>query len=154
MTYAEFREQEQKLVNELPLFFAFSDKQFNEALEERHVTEEDIYSLKGWGGAFYLKSDAEKIYAYFNREDPIKPYLSDHKFMAEAFLYELKNHEYCYNTYQGDWDTLTAIFGNMPYHDTDTYQEYLQYLGHPELIPIYENAVTEYYDWCDEHDVW
>jgi hypothetical protein len=41
MNYEEWKNTKQKEFDELPIFFAFNDKQFKEAMEERGLTEND-----------------------------------------------------------------------------------------------------------------
>ena len=40
---------------------------------------------------------------------------TNYEYQYNAFMYELGNHEYHINSYQGDWDTLSA-FGNIEWH--------------------------------------
>ena len=69
MTYREYRENRQAEFNALPIFFAFSNEQFEKALNERGITLDEapdkIYKY-GYGG-FYLKSDADVIKEYHKR---------------------------------------------------------------------------------------
>ena len=154
MTYEEYVAKKQREINELPFFFAFSDEQLQKALDERNATTDDIYKMSNFTGAFYLKKDAQLIADYFNKPDEFEELIKDEKFAYEAIAYELRNYEYCYNTYQGDWDVITGLFGDTKYVEGFDYKQYLTEVGHPELIPIYRNAVQDYYDWCDEHDIW
>ena len=56
--YAELREKHQKEFDKFPMKFAFSDKQFKEAMESLGLTENDTDKIIGIGaGGFIRKSD-------------------------------------------------------------------------------------------------
>lgn len=109
--YLELKNRHQKEVNEFPLGFAFSDKQFAEMMEKWGLTPEDtdkIYSIGG--GGFVRKADSEAMNEMFERhakerEAAIKENKDD--YMYHMFDYELANHEYNY-TGEVD-DTLDAL---------------------------------------------
>lgn len=109
--YLELKNKHQKEVNDFPLGFAFSDKQFAEMMEKWDLTPEDtdqIYSIGG--GGFVRKADSEAMHEMFERhakerEDAIKENKDD--YMYHMFDYELANHEYNY-TGEVD-DTLEAL---------------------------------------------
>lgn len=154
MTYQEYREKSQKEFNELPIFYAFSNDQLFKALEERGLTKNDtdkIYRLGDTGG-FYLKSDAEIIRAYFNRkDDPLSELMKDHDFAVSAFRYEMDNHEYAINYYQGDWEVV-GCFSNKPldFGDDKNYKDYLYEAGMEDLIPWYEEAKASHMKAAEE----
>lgn len=97
--YTELKSKHQAEINAFPMFFAFSDKQFEEGMAKFGLTISDtdkIYKLGSTGG-FYLRSDSQKLKDMFERhakemDDAIK---NDDQFVYEMFLYELANHEYC-----------------------------------------------------------
>lgn len=101
--YAEMKKQHQQEVNDFPMFFAFSDKQFAEGMKTLGLEPEDtdkIYSLRGTGG-FYRKSDSEKLHGMFDRhekelKDAIEADQTGEGFIYQMFDYELANHEYGY----------------------------------------------------------
>lgn len=133
ITYKQYQDQRQNEYNELPVFYAFSDDQFAKAMRERGLdpTETDkIYRL-GDSGGFYLRSDAEKIRAFFNAPDRLRELMEDPGFAEDAFYYELGNHEYHINTYQGDWD-VCSCFGECDFAERKTYRDYLKEIGYPE----------------------
>lgn len=66
-------------------------------------------------------------------------------YLENAILYEMENHEYCYN-WQGDFDICNKLFGCVWIDDTATYKEYLLAAGEPGLIPIYKRALDRYYE--------
>lgn len=154
MNYEEYTKQRTNWVSKLPLFFAFSDEQLKRALEERHTTTKDIYALKGISGAFYLKSDSDKLNKMLDEPDPLDELMQNPEFATEAFFYELKNYEYCYNTYQGDWDVCSAFTNKeLTFNEFYTYKDYLKAMGHPEYIPSFEKALAQYSDYCRELDL-
>ena len=147
MTYKEWREARQAEANKLPLFFAFSMKQFEEELAKRGIpleeAKEKVYRL-GTCGGYYLKSDAEIIKAYYSRDEAgeLKAQMQDAEFAKEAFTYEMYNHEYPIN-WQGDWDVVSC-FGNVEYEEGKSGEAYLRDLEYPEeTIQIYSKARRE-----------
>ena len=109
MKYEELRANIQKRINELPIKFAFSDRQFKEAMSELGLTESDTDKVRGViGGGFCLKTDYEKIMKTFlDTEHELEKALEDDDFCVDAIRYELANHEFCY-TYDPD-DTMEAL---------------------------------------------
>lgn len=101
--YAEMKKKHQQEVNDFPMFFAFSDKQFAEGMKSLGLEPEDtdkIYSLRGTGG-FYRKSDSQKLHDMFDRHEKerkgaIEADQTGEGFIYEMFDYELANHEYGY----------------------------------------------------------
>lgn len=99
MTYTEFKEKSQKEINELPMYFAFSDKQFNELMvklgyDDENVFLKDIMTIGG--GSIILKKDKELVMNTFDRIDKeLTENFKNDEFLESAFEYELGNHEYC-----------------------------------------------------------
>ena len=154
MTYQEYLKEEQRAVNELPLFFAFSNEQFKKAMEERGLTIDDTDKIYRFGdtGGFYLRSDSDKIKAYVNREDKLSELMKDHKFAVSAFRYEMDNHEYCINDYQGDWEVVGCFCRHrLEYGDDKGYCDYLKEAGMEELIPAYQEARSSHYKAAEEN---
>lgn len=154
MTYKEYREQRQSEFNNLPIFYAFSAEQFGEAMEKRGLTPNDtdkIYSL-GMGG-YYLKSDAEKVRAWFKTPDPIHELMENPAFAEDAFYYEMGNHEYHINHYQGDWD-VCSCFGDCKWGGEEkTYAEYLKEMGYSdEVAAAFQRAKRKFYKDAMEND--
>lgn len=100
--YTEMKNRHQKEVNELPVKFAFSNKQFEEMMTGWGLTTEDtdkIYKLSGTGG-FYRREDSQLIRDTFVRHekemaDAIAADTDGTGYIYHMFLYELANHEYC-----------------------------------------------------------
>jgi hypothetical protein len=90
------RERHQKEVNEFPMSFAFSDKQFEEGMEKLGLkpTDTDKVCSIGMGG-FTLKENCGKLEEMFDKHNKeIKTAMNDDNFAYDAFYYELGNHEY------------------------------------------------------------
>ena len=81
------------------MYFAFSDKQFNELMiklgyDDENVFLKDIMTIGG--GSIILKKDKELIMNTFDRIDKeLTENFKNDEFLESAFEYELGNHEYC-----------------------------------------------------------
>lgn len=101
-TYAEMKKRHQEEVNALPMYWAFSDEQFDQQLKELGLTRNDTGKLcKTFGGGFCLTKDAQMIADTLTRnvkevEAAIKADETGDGFIKGMFLYELRNHEYTY----------------------------------------------------------
>ena len=137
MNYVEFKEKRQKEVNELPMYFAFSDKQFNDLMvklgyDDENVFLNDIMSIGG--GSIILKKDKELFMNTFDRIDKeLTENLKNDEFLESAFEYELGNHEYCI-TYDIS-ETLDAL--DISY---DEYQ------NNERIQKIAKKAIKKYMD--------
>lgn len=109
-TYMQLKSRQQKEVGNFPMFFAFSNKQFDEGMEKLGLNPKDtdkIYKLGNTGG-FYKKSDAPKLREMFDRHDKeMSEAMKSDEFVLEMFEYELANHEFCI-TYDYE-PTLNAL---------------------------------------------
>ena len=146
MKYEEYLKQEQEAINSLPLFFAFSNEQFEETMNEHCLTVNDtdkIYRLPGMNGGFFLKSDLPIIKAYFGRKDILPDLMKDHDFAVSAFKYEMFNHEYAINYYQGDYD-VCSCFCRCEFDADKDYRDYLAEANHKEWIAAYSEARSIY----------
>lgn len=98
-TYTEMKNRHQKEVNALPIFCAFSKKQFEEGCAKLGVTDAsaELFSL-GHTGGYYRKTDSKLIWGTFERHsDEMDEAMKDETFAVEAFAYEAGNHEYHIN---------------------------------------------------------
>lgn len=143
MTYKEYRDKLQAEFNNLPVFFALTDEQFDREMRKRGLTGADTDQVYRADGVFYLRKDAEQVRAWMNRDhlaelrELIK---KDEAFAEEAFMYEMGNHEYPINTYQGDWD-VCSCFGDVEWDEEKDYVDYLRELGFDdETIEVYNRA--------------
>lgn len=112
--YSELRQRQQQEFNALPLGFAFSQKQFDEMMQEWGLDPEKdldkIYRIPG--GGYVQKKDADLLHQTVERHDTemaaaIEEDKTGEGFIYEMFLYELDNHEYGYT--RDTEDTLDAL---------------------------------------------
>lgn len=92
-------------------------------------------------GAFCLKSDLEHITSELGKVDEMKrEFIKDYEQAYDAFMYEMGNHEYHINCYQGDWDVLSC-FGLdddvCEFEDGKDADEYMDAMG---LSPVTKAA--------------
>lgn len=98
--YAEMKKRHQEEVNALPMYWAFSDEQFDKQLKELGLTRNDTGKLcKTFGGGFCLASDAQMIADTLRghrreMEEAISADETGDGFIKDMFLSELSNHEY------------------------------------------------------------
>lgn len=153
ITYKEYKDARQKRFNELPIYFAFSDEQFEEVLRKTGASgPEDFYTNSFLGGGFYLKKDADAIRAWANEDDKLDELMKDYEFAKDAFRYEMGNHEYFINLYQADLDTMSC-FIDIEYKDEGT-EGYLARSGWDEQTKqAYRDAKREEYAYWCEHDL-
>lgn len=112
--YLELKTKHQKEVNEFPMFFAFSNEQFEKGMLKFGYTPDQtdmIYKLGNTGG-FYRRSDADALHEMFDRHErerteAIASDPTGDGYIYDMFLYELRNHEYGY-TGEAE-DTLDAL---------------------------------------------
>jgi len=93
--YAELKAKHEKQINEFPMAFAFSNKQFEEAKEKLGVKSNDELLSIPCGGMI-RKTDKEEyknLCMAISVEDNAA--MKDDEFLYQGFLYELANHEYC-----------------------------------------------------------
>ena len=107
--YLAFKEKKQKDINNFPMFFAFSKKQFNEGMSKLGLSPEELDKiLSVWSGGYILKKDSEKLDNLLDKHHKqFKELLKDDNFIYAMFSYELYNHEYCI-TYDIT-DTINAL---------------------------------------------
>lgn len=100
--YMELKNRQQQEVNDFPMFFAFSDKQFEEGMKKLGLDPKDtdkIYRLDYTGG-FYRRSDAKAFRDMIDRhaqemDEAVANDPDGTGFIYDMFSYELANHEYC-----------------------------------------------------------
>lgn len=113
-SYRELRERQQREFNELPLGFAFSEKQFDEMMRKWGLDPgkdlDKIYRIPG--GGFIQKKDHAHMHEMLDRhEAEMEAAKASDKdgtgFLYQMFLFELDNHEYGYT---GEYeDTLESL---------------------------------------------
>ena len=107
--YKTMKDQHQQEVNNFPIFFAFSNAQFEEGMNKLGLNSSDTDKIISLGGGSYLlKTDKPTFKAMFDRhQKEMKEAMKDDQFLYDMFDYELGNHEYCIT-----WDvepTLDAL---------------------------------------------
>ena len=101
--YKVLKDKHSKEVNAFPMFFAFSDKQFQEGLKKFGLKESEKDKLvKTVAGGFILMADVKKFNEMFAKHDKelakeIENDKTGKGFIADMFSYELANHEYGYS---------------------------------------------------------
>ena len=154
MNYKEWKDSRQGEFNNLPIFFAFGDRQFKDQMEKRGLTENDTDQVYALGaGGYYLRKDADVVRDWFNKPDELPELMKDEDFAVDAFRYEMANHEYHIN-WQGDWD-VCQCFGESKYGESKSYEDYLKEAGYQdEVISYYRKAKKLFYKECDEKGWW
>lgn len=155
MTYKEWKKQEETQANSLPIFWAFSNQQLSEELSKRGLdinNPEDLKQIVRVGaGGFCLRSDRQTIIDFFNKDSgkELHGYIeNDPKFAREAFLYEMRNHEYPIN-HQADWEVVSC-FGKVKFNDYAEGEDYLKELGFSEAVQqIYKECRKQVYNEFD-----
>ena len=112
--YQSLKARHQEEVNAFPMEFAFSTKQFEEAMARLGLKPTDtdqVYKFSGTGG-IYRRSDAPALHEMFERHEreraeAINADTTGEGYIFEMFNYELANHEYGYTG--DDSDTLNAL---------------------------------------------
>ena len=114
MDYLELKERQRKELEAFPMFFAFSDKQFNEGMNSLGLDPEETDKIYKFGntGGFYRKTDAAALHEMFDRhererQEAIESDTSGEGYIYQMFSYELANHEYIITYNKAD--TLRAV---------------------------------------------
>ena len=111
--YDEIKEKHQKIVDDFPMKFAFSDEQFNQSMKELGLKPNDTDKVVSiGGGGFIRKTDVKKYYDMWEElrkehNDLIKADKTGDGYIKDMFVSELENHEYSYN-HELD-ETLNAL---------------------------------------------
>ena len=129
MRYEELKAKHQQEVNNLPIYFAFGQKQINEIIEKLGFKDEEelkknVFTIGA--GSIILNKDKDKVLNTFLEHDKemIKAFEND-DFLLSAFEYELANHEYII-TYDIT-DTLGALGIKLTeYQENKRFQEIMQ----------------------------
>ena len=92
------KKQEKELNNFKGIFFAFNAEQFKKGMIKLGIKELELEKIckLGHGGGYILKEQSNVFIKMNTRHSKeIKEKMKDPIFSYEAFLYELKNHEFC-----------------------------------------------------------
>ena len=109
--YKEMKDRQGVEINDFPMAFAFSDKQFEEGMAKLGLKPEDtdkVWAIPNTGG-FYRRDDAEAFHEMFDRhwgeyQAAIAEDITGEGFIYEMFRYELENHEFGYT-----WDVTDTL---------------------------------------------
>lgn len=148
MTYDEYRKERQEQFNSLPIFFAFSQKQFEAALEKMgNPNKEDLISI-GAGG--FIHKDTKPALDEFIKSDNLEELMKDYEFAKGAFYSEMANREYVLTL---DDFEVCECFGDIEYDGSNSLEHYAEQLNwEPQTIQAYKDARKKYlsvaYDWC------
>lgn len=159
MKYKDFSDMLQKRVNDLPMIFAFSNEQLDNALDDMGLSLKDMKGdklIKMGFGAFCLKSDLDYVLSELHAVDEMKrEFIKDYEHAYDAFFYEMGNHEYHIN-YDGDWDVLSCFGLNdnvCEYEDGKDVDEYMDAMGlSPVTKAAYHDARGDFLRMADEKD--
>lgn len=152
-TYVEWRAERQQEIDALPIYWAFSEKQFEEVLRQTGAAgAEDFCNLGGFGGGFCLVKDLPAIKEYFCRPDELAELIKDYGWAKDAFVYEMQNHEYSIN-WDGDCDVINC-FAKVAYKDEDTEGYLARVPWCEDTKRAYRDAKREYYRLCEENGWW
>lgn len=155
LSYEEYRNKRQAEFNALPIFYAFSDSQLEEELNERGLdinSKSDLEKIMRIGrAAFAMKKDKEVIHEYLNKSDELPELMKNAKFAENAFYYEMGNHEYHINM-QADWD-VCSCFGHVEYTEDDNeLEQYFDQLGfEKQTRAAFFSARKKYMKACEEN---
>ena len=111
--YREMLGRHQEETNSFPMFFAFSNEQFDDGMRRFGLNPEDTVKVYSIGGGGYIRrEDVGKLGEMFGRHhrERQKAINADKKgtgFIYDMFRYELANHEYGYT--QDLDDTLDSL---------------------------------------------
>jgi len=94
MNYQELKDKHSKEFSEVPIFWAFSNEQFDEGLKKHNIIKGDKIVHIGAGG-YIKKTDIhilDSVIAKHKAEK--KEFKKQDKELIKAIEYELSNHEY------------------------------------------------------------
>lgn len=127
----------------------FTEQEISEPLKDYNDYERKSHFLNNYYGMrrdylsiFYIGGDKEKDADFIKHHVELHLELMKRKeemknsydYWRGAFYYEMGNHEYHINTYQGDWDTL-SVFGKIEWHgnEDNELEQYFDELGFNEM---------------------
>lgn len=139
--YREYKANQEKPTNDIIkqyIFFIFAnnEQEFNQQLQEKGLTKDEITSY-GAGGGYCKKKDKPVLDAYFEKlEQDKQQYLMDQDNFYGALYYELWNYEYYYNA---DNDAVAGALG------IDASDVLNKYPASNDVINIYVNEFEKNY---------
>ena len=117
-TYKELTARHEAEMNAFPLGAAFSNDQFERMMNEWGLTSKDTDKICRIGaGMFIRKTDKQAFLEMVERHHKeLREAMNDIELFKSAALYEMFNHEYCYNM-QADWEVINALGFNVEWSD-------------------------------------
>ena len=130
-------------------FWAFSNEQFSEGLARLRETLPEGFKVRriGMGGFVWTEKAQYVVDLSKDGKRAVAARMDDPDFARGAFLYEMDNHEYFINHYQGDYD-VCSCFAVKPleYGDDKGYREYLTEAGYgDDVVRCYEQAMRRHF---------
>lgn len=94
--YEEMKKKHNKDMGNITMFFAFSDKQFDEGMKSIGLKINDFDKIvRLEKNCFLKKEDQKKMVELLDRQrKELKENLNNEMFFKDALNYELRNHEY------------------------------------------------------------
>lgn len=160
--YFDFQRRRKYITELMPLrrdfmsmfYYASTEEEKAERLIRR--AEHPVNCAAALG--YFAAEDAEFAQRITDLHDQLCRQMEDtannYEYQKSAFYYELGNHEYHINGYQGDWDTLSA-FGRITWkgQGREARAEYYKELNFTDIqIKAFEDAIREYMKKADEED--
>lgn len=145
MTYQELHTKQQQEVDNFPLGFAFSDKQFEEMMNKWGFdakNKEDLKKIVSIGaGGFIRKQDIQAFNEMADRHvKEIEELRKNENEFIEALVYQLHNHEYGYSRDEADIESAIAALG-LSWDDVDAQKHPY---NHKCLIQAIRRVIKEY----------
>ena len=100
-SYLRYKANKEKEINNFPMFFAFSNEQFEKSMTKAGLTIADTDKIVSIGaGGFVRKTDSQNLIdLLFKHEKELEKLIAEDStgdgFIFDMFDYELSNHEYC-----------------------------------------------------------
>lgn len=135
-TYDEYSRKEYFLYNYYPMRTDYiSQFRIFRTEEDEKKFEEEVKGMTyNKIGCCYM-SDKEfvkhHIELYLQLQKAKENTVNNFEYMQNAFLYEMRNHEYPINYYQRNYDVLSC-FGNITYNSEDDFYKYFDELNFTE----------------------
>lgn len=157
MLYKEFKATKQKTIDSFLdkyAFFAFSNEQLHEGLEEFNDQIKQGDKILNMGSGFFLlKSKFDEFMKLSeSKETELHELMtSNYEFAVSAFNQEMSNNEYFING-QADYDVISR-FGSIEYSYEKTAKDYLLEAGFDEtMLKAYKEARKQHAQEALEND--
>lgn len=139
--YEKMQERQRKEFEELPIAYAFNNKQLKEALEKLGANDISECCTVFGHGDIVKNVDTSKVKdATIRHFEGLRDAMKDKEFAYEAFLYEMDNHEYAINW---DGDAYVLSFFGMNEKDLEKY----------DLVEVYVRARNAHFKHAREWDM-